>query len=209
MFALTPDDLGGGILDCAAGPASFNAELTQKGGNVVSCDPLYRYAAAEIRHRVEETSGTLIANARAAENRFAWHEIESPDHLRKIRLAAMNRFLADFPAGLAQGRYLADSLPRLSFGDDAFDLALCSHFLFLYPDHLSESLHVAAVREMCRVAREARIFPLLGAYGTPSPHVEPVVRILRALGYAVEIRRVPYEFLRGGDKMLMVTGPGS
>jgi hypothetical protein len=45
MFALTPRDLRGSILDCAAGPASFNAEATAAGHHVVSCDPLYRLAA--------------------------------------------------------------------------------------------------------------------------------------------------------------------
>ncbi len=48
---------------------------------------------------------------------------------------------------------------------------------------------------------------VLGAYGVPSPHVEPVIRALRELGYEAEVRRVPYEFLRGGDEMLTVSGP--
>lgn len=65
MFALTPRDLRGSILDCAAGPASFNAEATAAGHRVVSCDSLYRLSADGIRDRVEETSGTLIAHARA------------------------------------------------------------------------------------------------------------------------------------------------
>jgi hypothetical protein len=39
MFALTPDDLSGTMLDCAAGPASFKAELSA-GHEVISCDPL-------------------------------------------------------------------------------------------------------------------------------------------------------------------------
>jgi len=40
MFALTPGDLLGKILDCGAGPSSFNAELTAEGHEVTSCDPL-------------------------------------------------------------------------------------------------------------------------------------------------------------------------
>ena len=42
MFAPTPRDLRGNILDCAAGPANFNAEATAAGHRVVSSDPLYR-----------------------------------------------------------------------------------------------------------------------------------------------------------------------
>ena len=66
---------------------------------------------------------------------------------------------------------------------------------------------MAAIREMCRVAREARVFPLLGAYGEPSPHLVPAIQHLRHLGCGVERRRVPYEFLRGANEMLTVTGP--
>ncbi len=207
MFALTPRDLRGSILDCAAGPANFNAEATAAGHRIVSCDPLYRLSAEDIRKRVEEASGTLIAHARAARDRFVWRDFRSPEHLGEARLAAMDRFLSDLPRGLAEARYRTDELPHLAFGDGEFDLALCSHFLFLYSDQLPADFHVAAIREMCRVAGEARVFPLLGAYGAASPHVEPVVRALREQGYEATVRRVPYEFLRGGDEMLSVSSP--
>ena len=36
-----------------------------------------------------------------------------------------------------RGRYRHDGLPSLGFDDGAFDLALCSHFLFTYSDLLS------------------------------------------------------------------------
>ena len=120
----------------------------------------------------------------------------------------MQRFLADLPGGLREGRYLVQALPHLEFRDDEFDLALCSHFLFTYSDQLSPDFHIDAIREMCRVACEARIFPLLKSYGGPSPHLEPVVDALRELGYGAEIREVPYEFQRGGNKMLVVNKPG-
>jgi hypothetical protein len=43
MFSLGDRDLGLKILGCADGPASFNAEATQIGLQVVSCDPLYAF----------------------------------------------------------------------------------------------------------------------------------------------------------------------
>jgi len=55
MFALSPADLESRILDCGAGPSSFNAEATLRGGRVISCDPIYEFSAAQIRQRVEET----------------------------------------------------------------------------------------------------------------------------------------------------------
>jgi len=46
-------------------------------------------------------------------------------------MAAMQEFLADYRAGGREGRYMAATLPHLPFADGAFDLALCSHLLFL------------------------------------------------------------------------------
>jgi len=57
---------------------------------------------------------------------------------------------------------------------------------------------------MCRVAGEGRIFPLLTYNAEPSPFVEPVQELLINAGYKVSIERVPYEFARGGNKMLRV-----
>ncbi|MBA3423201.1 MAG: SAM-dependent methyltransferase [Rubrobacter sp.] len=206
MFSLTPGDLSGNILDCAAGPASFNAEATRQGSKVVSCDPIYRFGTEEIRARIHATFETLVANASARREEFVWRDIESPRQLGEVRMAAMQLFLEDFPQGLEQGRYTTDGLPNLRFEDGKFDLALCSHFLFTYSDQLSTGFHVAAIEEMCRVAHEVRVFPLLKSYGGPSPHLDPVMDALGARDYRVEIRQVPYEFQRGGNEMLSVPG---
>ena len=90
------------------------------------------------------------------------------------------------------------------FGDRAFDLALCSHVLFLYSDLLDADLHHASIAEMCRVAGEARIFPLLDYNARRSEHVDPVLRRLREQGFDVSVEKVAYEFQRGGDEMLRV-----
>jgi len=54
---------------------------------------------------------------------------------------------------------------------NSFDLALCSHFLFLYSDQLSKQFYVQAIREMCRGASEVRIFPSIALDNRTSPHV--------------------------------------
>lgn len=204
MFSLTPEDLSGNIIDCAGGPASFNAEVATNAGGVVSCDPLYQFSAEEIRTRVAATRETLVANAEATRNEFVWDEFESPQHLGEMRMAIMRRFFEDFPTGLKERRYRACGLPSLPFEDGEFDLALCSHLLFTYSDRLSVDFHVSAIEEMCRVAGEARIFPLLKAYGGSSPHLTPVTTVLRNNGYRTGNVKVPYEFQRGGDEMLVV-----
>jgi ubiquinone/menaquinone biosynthesis C-methylase UbiE len=116
----------------------------------------------------------------------------------------MERFLADYEVGKQQGRYIDAELPTLPFEDRAFDLALGSHFLFLYSEQFSEDFHVAAIREMARVATEVRVFPLLALGAKRSPHVDAVQHRLQADGYFVGIEKVPYEFQRGGDQMMKV-----
>lgn len=204
MFGLSSSDLSGRIVDCGGGPASFNAEATRKGHRVISCDPLYRFAAQEISVRVEETYETVLSGAAANEDRYVWDEIGSPEHLGEVRMAAMRRFLEDFPRGLEEERYRPDKLPDLGFGRGEFDLALCSHLLFTYSEQFTLDFHVAAIEEMRRVAAETRVFPLLNYDGEPSPLVVPVVDELRARGYRPEVRRVPYEFQRGGNELLSV-----
>ena len=204
MFDLASLDLAGGILDCAGGAASFNAETTRRGYRVVSCDPIYRYPAQRISDRIDETYETVLMGAKANRDRYVWDEIGSPEKLGEIRIAAMQRFLDDFPQGLKEGRYRPYALPNIRLGNGEFDLALCSHLLFTYSEQLTLNFHVAAIEEMCRIAGEARIFPLLSYSGEPSPLLDPVLDELRGRDYQAEVRPVPYEFQRGGNKLLIV-----
>jgi hypothetical protein len=205
MFALDEADLARRrILGCADGPASFNAEMHARGVRVVSADPLYAFSRQQIRQRIDETYDKILAGARAGRETYVWREIGSPEELGKVRMAAMERFLDDFELGRAQGRYVGMGLPRLGFGDGEFELAVCSHFLFTYSQQLSAQFHVESVRELCRVAGEVRLFPLLNMDGTPSPHAQVVVEAMRRDGCSADVVQVPYEFQKGGDQMLIV-----
>lgn len=206
MFALTESYLADRILGCADGPASFNAGLTAQGGTVVSVDPLYRFSREGIRERIGQVFETVLEETRKNAHEFMWTSITSVDHLGEIRRQAMEAFLEDYPRGLAEGRYLDSSLPDLPFQDRAFGLAVCSHYLFLYSSHLSLDFHLQSIRELCRVAREVRIFPLLELGAVPSRHLEPVMECLTREGYRAEVRTVPYEFQRGGNRMLCIEG---
>lgn len=209
MFALDENDLAGRIVGCADGPANFNAEATRRGLSVVSCDPLYRFDAGQIKGRIEATSRDVLAQTRKNAADFVWDTVGSVEQLGQMRMAAMNDFLADYPSGLAAGRYINAELPHLPFSDMSFGIALSSHFLFLYTTHLGEAFHQLAIQEMCRVARETRIFPLLSLDAKPSPLVIPISSYLRQLGFVVSIETVPYEFQRGGNQMMRVQRPKS
>jgi hypothetical protein len=206
MFDLAERDLDRRVLDCAGGPASFNCEMHQLGRRVVSVDPIYAFPASQIAQRIRETRETILRKTAESQENFIWDEVQSIERLGEIRMQAMKLFLDDFPSGLAEGRYTVAELPQLPFGDREFDLALCSHFLFTYSHLFSVEFHRDAVRELCRVAHEARIFPLIPNFGhTPSAHLQPLIEQLTANGYRCEKRRVPYEFQKGGNEMLRVT----
>ena len=205
MFDLTSDDLRLKILDCAGGPASFNVEMNRKGYKVISCDPVYQFSAAEIAQHIQETYQTVVDGVKATEENYVWHNIQSPEHLGQIRMAAMQQFLEDFPQGIQQGRYIISELPVLPFDTEQFDLALCSHFLFTYSDLLSQDFHLASIRELCRVAQEVRIFPLLNNFSREVSSLLPsVMKDLAAQGYNLEIKQVSYEFQQGGNQMLRI-----
>jgi SAM-dependent methyltransferase len=204
MFSLTEVDLRLRIIGCADGPAGFNAEATRRGASVISCDPIYRWDASRIQERIAATYDGILDQARRNAEAFVWDSIRSVEELGQVRTAAMQEFLADYDRGKADGRYVEGELPDLPFADSSFELALCSHFLFLYSSQLGEIFHQRAVRELCRVAREVRIFPLLTLGGERSPYVDRTVEDLRSVGHDVLIDKVPYEFQRGGNQMMRI-----
>ena len=205
MFDLTDRDLESTILDCAGGPASFNAEMHRRKGKIVSCDPIYQFSVQEIAGRIAEACQTVLSATEQNRTNFVWREIESVEHLRELRMSAMRQFLEDFPIGTSQGRYFVAVLPDLPIGAKKFELALCSHFLFTYSNTLTLQFHLDSIRELCRVAAEARIFPLLPSFGFErSVYVSEVMKRLVSDGYECEMRSVPYEFQKGGNEMLRV-----
>ena len=204
MFDFSAHDLELRILGCGDGPASFNAAMRARGGQVVSCDPLYQFSARQIRERIEASYQTVMEQTRRGRDKFVWDAIKSVDELGQIRMDAMRAFLADYEQGKSQGRYVCGAAPALPFASGAFDLALSSHFLFLYSDNLSLEFHRQAIADLLRVAKEVRIFPVLTYNADVSPHLAPVCAGLKDAGYRVSIEAVPYEFQRGGDKMMRV-----
>ncbi len=204
MFALVEEDLEANILGCGDGPASFNAELTAAGGRVMSVDPIYCYSAEEIRQRIQQVYPVILAQLARTADQYIWTHFHNPGHVGSSRMSAMNQFLSDYPRGLDAGRYVEAGLPELPFFDREFDLALCSHLLFLYSEQLDEQQHIAALLEMCRVATEVRVFPLVGLDGKISPHLPRVIRALAEAGHQPAVERVDYRFQKGATDMLRV-----
>lgn len=208
MFAFPANASKLKILGCGDGPASFNSEATRIGWSVVSCDPVYRFDVQQLRERITETSLDILEQTRRNASNFVWDVIRSVEELGRVRMAAMNTFLQDFPDGRIAGRYIDAELPCLPFESRSFDLAICSHLLFLYTNQLGLKFHLQSIQEMCRVANEVRIFPLLELDTAPSPFVDNVIAHFGKEGFEVLVGQVPYEFQRGGNKMLRIRHAG-
>lgn len=202
MFSLTESDLQKRLLGCEDGPASFNAELTKRGGRIVSVDPVYQFSAKEIRSRIDAGYEEVMKQTARNCDEFVWRHVKTVAELGRIRLEAMEIFLMDYPHGC--GRYVSGELPHLPFADKEFDLALCSHFLFLYSEQLSFEFHAQSIKELLRVASEVRIFPLLELGSTKSRHLDKVTSGLAEEQLAWSIEEVQYEFQKGGNKMLQI-----
>jgi len=202
MFSLSEIDLNKRLLGCGDGPASFNAELTKRGGRIVSVDPVYQFSAKDIRSRIDASYEEVMKQTARNCDEFVWRHVKTVAELGSIRMEAMEIFLADYPNGY--GRYVSGELPHLPFADKEFDLALCSHFLFLYSEQLSLEFHVQSIKELCRVASEVRIFPLLELGSVKSRHLDKVTSRLAEEQLAWNIKEVQYEFQKGGNEMLRI-----
>ncbi|MBC7969785.1 MAG: SAM-dependent methyltransferase [Verrucomicrobia bacterium] len=205
MFDLTDVDLGKRILGVGDGPASFNAEATQLGYRVTSIDPIYQFSSAEILSRFDAVVDNIINQVKESPNDWVWSHHRSPDDLRNNRVEAIHTFINDYETGKAEGRYLVDALPHLTLPHRTYDLALCSHFLFLYSEQLTYQFHLDSMQAMLRVSPEVRIFPLLTLMRERSPYLDPIMQALTDQGYALAIKKVPYELQKGGNEMLLIS----
>lgn len=204
IFNLDETDRQRRILGVGDGPASFNAEATPLGWQVTSIDPLYEFSGAEILDRFNQVVDDIIQQIENSPGDWVWSYHKSPDDLRQNRLKALQAFMADYELGKQQGRYRLEAVPHLQCADQSFDLALCSHLLFLYSDHYDLQFHLDAIQEMLRVSAEVRIFPLLTLMLQRSPYLDAVVQTFSDRGYQVTIVPVCYELQKGGNQMLQI-----
>jgi hypothetical protein len=204
MFNLTLEDKTKKIIGVGDGPASFNAEMNQAGCRVISVDPIYVFTTKDIEKRFYEVVDPIIEQVKKSPGDWSWNYHKSPEDLRKNRIDVLNQFLNDYEKGKKEGRYRVGELPNLDFTDNEFDIALCSHLLFLYSEHLDYEFHLKSISEMLRIAREVRVFPLLTLMLKPSQHLSDIIKEMKSNGYEVKVEAVEYELQRGGNEMLVI-----
>ena len=204
MFGLDASALPASMLDCSGGVAGFAAEAGRRGRRVIAVDPAYglpRERLAELG-RDDLGRGSAIAEQHADRFTFDWYG--DPERRLTLRKAALAQFVVDLAT--SPGRYVAGQLPQLPFRDSSFELAVCSHLLFTWADQLGLDWHRAALVELARVAVEVRVFPtVMQGPGEPVPFWDQLMSDLADDQLHAERRRVPYEFQRGANTMLVVS----
>jgi len=90
----------------------------------------------------------------------------------------------------------------LPFNDFSFDFALSAQYLFTKMDEQDVNFHLNTLRELARVAKDVRVFPLTDSHGEPSPLLGPVLLALNQEGYGVEVRNVNYQWHPKANAML-------
>ncbi len=202
MFDL-PDPLPRSVLDCSAGGSGFTAVAAGLGVDAVAVDPAYTMNDRDLAEAVRAGSTTGGGIVDQYPGDFTWSWYGNREAREQLRSEAAERFLADRTAH--PERYVAASLPELPFEPGRFDVALCSHLLFTWSERFGAEWHLDALRELCRVAAEVRVFPLVvQGNGAPVPFLDDVRRALDEDGFGSEVRKVPYEFQRGADQMLVL-----
>jgi hypothetical protein len=206
MFSLNDEDLDGHVLDCPGGASSFTVEASELGSRVTAADPVYAMSTLALQELAMDEPDRGSAHTAAGVERYLWDfygDIEGHRAMRKSSAALFARDIEVHPE-----RYVSASLPTLPFEDRQFDLVLSSHFLFTYADRLDQDFHYQALMELQRICRrEVRVFPLLDQGGHAlGAMTDAVLALLVRQGIEAEIRDVPYEFQRGGDQMLVLSG---
>jgi SAM-dependent methyltransferase len=204
MFGLSGAEPTGAILDCAAGGASFVAELGP-GADAVAVDPAYDRSDAELAAALAGDTRRCADIATENADDFVWDWYGSPQRRDRMRAAATAAFLADRAA--RPERYRAASLPDLPFPDSRFDLVLCSHLLFTWADPLDLEWHADAVEELLRVARgELRLYPLVRrGRGESVPFLPTLREHVRAAGHEWSEQVVDFRFQRRAGVMARIT----
>ena len=204
MFALDEATLRDNrILDAASGVSSFCAEANALGYRVTASDRIYTLNADEIERKCSRDLDNMLVQLAGITQNYVWNYFPNLDALKVKREQAYRGFVADYRQH-GHTRYITTEYPNSSFADGQFDLALVSHFLFLYDEQLGYDFHRRTLLELLRIAREIRLFPLVNLR---TERASAVVRLLDDpvfAAYDIRIEHVDYEFIRNSSEMMVI-----
>lgn len=192
------------LLEYGSGPSAINSQLTSEGQMVISADPLFTLDKDTLFSKVELIFDDMIKRIKKDKEKFNFTGYGSIDALIQKRREGMHQFFADYEKGKLEKRYLGITDYQLPFSDFYFDYAISSHYLFADLDDQDVDFHLTIIKELARVAKEVRIFPLIDRYNKPSPFLGPVLLGLQQENFGVEVKEVLYHLQQSGNAMLRV-----
>ncbi len=205
MFDLSDKMMALALLEYGCGASAVNAELHAKHqASVVSVDPLFVLPKSELLQEVTQCQDERIQQVLNDPSQFNVTSYGGMDAFLASRREGVACFFDDYETGVQEGRYKPLPGAGLPFDDFKFDLALSSHYLFAGSNEQSIEFHLSAIREMARVAKEVRIFPLIEREGTPSALIGPVLLGLQQANFGAEVREVSCALYPQGNAMLRV-----
>jgi len=200
MFALQPEDLNKKILEFGCGPSAVNASLP----NIISADPLFVLDKDTLSSKTSLLFAEMLREVKHHQDRYDFESHGGLEQLVWQRKKGIEKFFADYELGLEEQRYIPVTDYHLPFDDFRFDYALSSHYLFAGLDNQTVDFHVKIIKELARVAKEVRVFPLIDRYGEVSEFLGPVLLELQNENYGVELKDVAYSLQKSGNAMLRV-----
>lgn len=204
MFDLNDTHLSGKILEYGCGPSAVNSELSQAAKSCISCDPLFSLDKGTLQVKTELIFAEMLDAIIAHPQRFNFTDYGGLDGFLVNRAKGMAQFFEDYLKGKKAGRYVAAQEIALPFEDFTFDLVLSSHYFFADLDQQDEAFHIAAIKELARVGKEVRIFPLVDSNQEPPPFLGPILLALQQENYGAEIKAVPYHLQKQGNAILRI-----
>ncbi|RIN26345.1 SAM-dependent methyltransferase [Staphylococcus succinus] len=191
------------ILDCPAGACSFSAIGRQKGLNIEACDIAYYFNRVDLYAKGKEDIQHTIEKMKNSEDNYNWNYFKNIEDLKYQRQQALEDCVEDMKRH--NNQYKAVSLPELPYFDEAFDIVLSAHFLFMYADRLDYAFHIKCLEELLRVSKkELRIFPLVDLEGHRYAYLDHIIKNLTELGYNISECKVDYEFQTHANTMLKI-----
>jgi hypothetical protein len=205
MFDLSEDDMNARILEYGCGPNAVNARQFHEDHEAVSCDPLFVLDKDILYSKSVMIFAEMADEIRKHQDQFDFSQCGgSLDALIEQRQKGLKEFFADYEQGKDEGRYYGAADYHLPFPDFSFDFALSAHYLFADLDEQTVDFHLNVIRELARVAKEVRIFPLIDRDGKTSEFLGPVLLQLQQEGYGAEVREVDYHLHKAENAMLRV-----
>lgn len=204
MFNLSLEYLEGKrILDCPAGACSFSATARKYDIDVEACDLAYYFKDDVLYEKGNNDIKHMINKMEHSKLNYNWTFFKDLNDLEFHRKKALETCVKDMKNN--QDKYCPVEMPQLPYNNNAFDVLLSAHFLFLYADVFDIDFHIQTIKEMIRVTKEEiRIFPLVDMGGKRYKNLDEIIKLLKDNGYKTSEIKVPYEFQVNANSFLKI-----